>query len=154
LPLVVLAAEQPEDPWYLIRESELQSFEEYKMKSEQDKANWLSQVQKLKIRAESLEMESANLNRQLANERTLTQNWSKSFNEYEQENLKTVSLKNGEIATLTSSVSAEKLKTQKARTLNVILGGIIALFVIVSAIKLYLKIKTGGIGSLLKFFQP
>ena len=156
----VLRAEETQS-WYLISEMELQKLEESKTKSEQDRASWLSQVQRLRIRAESLQAESESLNYQLANERQMTEKLSKSFSQYEQDALMTISQKNGEIATLERekaeqelATAAEKLKTQKAVTLNIILGGIIAVIVIVAAIKIYLKIKTGGISGLLKFFRP
>ena len=157
----VLQGEEQPDRWYLISEQELQSIEQYKEKSELDRQNWLSQVRDLKMKAENsdarsakLEAESAFLNRQLAQAREAQHKSETLYEQSEADRLTLISLKNGEIAILTSSVAAEKLKTQKARTLNVILGGIVAAIVIVAAVKLYLKIRTGGVSGILSFLQP
>ncbi|MDR0720669.1 MAG: hypothetical protein LBF78_13610 [Treponema sp.] len=62
-----------------------------------------------------------------------------------------LSLKNGEIAGLKESLAGEKLKLQKARNLNLILGGLVAAAVVLAAVYVYVKIRTGG---LLKLVKP
>jgi hypothetical protein len=101
----VLRAEEP-GPWYLISEMELRSIEQYKETSEQEKRNWLLQVQGLK-------QDSANLNDQLAEARAQSRKLETSFNEYEAAQLIRLSLKNGEIADLKQAVAEQTLETEK-----------------------------------------
>jgi hypothetical protein len=90
----------PEELWYLITEPELRSIEDYKRDSEAEKRNWLLQVQRLRARAGNLEAESVNLNDQLQNQRELNQKLTQSFNEYEQEQFRLMSLKDTRIVRL------------------------------------------------------
>jgi 23S rRNA pseudoU1915 N3-methylase RlmH len=136
LPCAVRTAEA--EQWYLIQEPELRSIEEYRKKSEQEKQTWLLQVSELKA-------DSKSLNDQLQNQRELNQKLTQSFNEYEQEQLTRLSLKNGEIAALKENLTGEKLKFQKSRNLNIILGGILGLTAVLGAVYLYVKIRTGGL---------
>jgi hypothetical protein len=107
-----LRAEEP-DRWYLISETELRSIEEYLAKSEREKQSWLSQASKLRNRAGSLEADSANLNRQLAQAREAQRRLEQSFNESEAGWLARLSLKNGETADLKQSLAEQTLKTEK-----------------------------------------
>lgn len=141
----IWGALQAEEQWYLIPEPELRCIEEYRQTSEREKRNWLSQVQALKAASNSL-------NSQLARQRDLNRELTQSFNEYEQEQLTRLSLKNGEIAALREESAAKDLKIQKSRTLNIILGGVLVLVVVVIAAYLYVKIRTGGGLKLLKLF--
>jgi hypothetical protein len=95
---VIVAVEA--EPWYLIRESELQSIEAYKKNSEAEKQSWLSQVQRLSRRAGSLEAESAALNRQLLDQRERNRSLTESFNRYEAEQSLLMSQKDTRIGVL------------------------------------------------------
>jgi len=100
-----LRAEEQE-AWYLISEPELRSIEALLEKSETDRQNWESQARGLKSAA-------ANLNGQLAEERRQYKALEQSFNKYEADQLKRLSLKNGEIANLKNNVATEKLEKEK-----------------------------------------
>jgi septal ring factor EnvC (AmiA/AmiB activator) len=139
------AAAQAGDQWYLITEPELQNLEKTWKTFEAEKQGWLLQAQTLNKRAANLEAESASLNSQLRNQQERNQKLTLSFNEYEDARLTQLSLKNGEIAGLKESVAAEKLKLQKSRSLNIILGGILALIAVLAAVFLYVKIRFGGL---------
>jgi sucrose-6-phosphate hydrolase SacC (GH32 family) len=89
-----------QEQWYLITESELRSIEEYRRNSEAEKQTWLSQAQKLSVRAGSLEAESASLNSQLQNQQELNRQLTLSFNGYEQEQSLLLSRKDTQIARL------------------------------------------------------
>jgi hypothetical protein len=145
----VWGAAHPEE-WYLITEPELQNLEKTWKTSEAEKQSWLLQVQTLNKRAANLESESASLNSQLRNQREMNQKLTLSFNEYEAARLTLLSSKNGEIAGLKESVAAEKLKLQKSRSLNIILGGILILLAVALAVFLYIKIRFGGLRLLKK----
>jgi predicted RNase H-like nuclease (RuvC/YqgF family) len=106
----VLRAGESDMQVYLISETELLSIEEYKTKSEAEKRAWLLQVQELKIQAAGLQRESETLNSQLRNQRDQTRMLQKSFNEYETENLMTISMKNGEIADLKQAAAGKALE--------------------------------------------
>jgi hypothetical protein len=102
-------------PWYLIPKTELRSIEEYLVKSEWEKQSWLTQAGKLRIRAESLEADSASLNQQLTQAREAQRRLEQSFNEYEAEKLIQLSQKNGEIADLKKIAAEKTLETEKYR---------------------------------------
>ena len=85
------------------------------------------------------------MNSQLQNQRELNRKLTLSFNEYEAGQLALLSSKNGEIAGLKESLAGEKLRLQKSRNLNVILGGILGLTAVLAAVFLYVKIRTGGL---------
>jgi len=132
--LYAQGAEQPEECWFLVSETELRSIEVYKQTSEQEKQSWLLQVQ-------SLQKESASLNNQLASARELQRNSEQSWNEYEAEKLAELSMKNGEIANLTRILAEQALETEKykgiARSRLIIIIAIGAVCVIVIAFKVY-----------------
>jgi lysozyme family protein len=98
--LAVQAALPAGEQWYLIRESELRSIEDYRKNSEAEKQAWLLQVQRLRTRAGNLETESVSLNSQLAGQREQNRKLTLSFSEYEAAQLTRLSLKDGEIAEL------------------------------------------------------
>ena len=136
---------QAQEQWYLITEPELRSIEEYKRNSEAEKQTWLLQVQALNTRAGSLEADSITLNSQLQNQRELNRKLTQLFDEYEAGQSALLSSKNGEIAGLKESLAGEKLKHQKSRNLNLILGWILGLTAVLAAVYLYVKIRTGGL---------
>jgi TolA-binding protein len=103
----VLRAGEPE-PLYLISETELQVIEEYKRNSEAEKQTWRLQAQELKTQAAGLWKESESLNDQLQNQREQNRMLQRSFNESEEENLMTISMKNGEIAELKQEAATYK----------------------------------------------
>jgi hypothetical protein len=131
--LCVIAAVEAE-PWYLIRESELQSIEAYKTNSEAEKQTWLSQVQKLSRRAGNLEAESVSLNSHLQHQRELNRQLTLSFNEYESAQLALLSSKNGEIAKRDREIAELKLdkKTSKGqRNIAILVAvGLLALYLV------------------------
>jgi predicted nuclease with TOPRIM domain len=113
----VLRAGEPDMPIYLISETELQTIGEYKRNSEAEKQTWLLQVQILKAQADSLSTQAMNLrkesetlNGQLRNQREQNRMLQQSFNEYETENLTTISMKNGEIADLKQTTADKTLE--------------------------------------------
>jgi len=156
-----LVAEQPEERWYLISETELRSIEEYRTQSEREKADWLLQAQGLKLRAENsearsarLEMDSGLLNSQLSQAREQNRKLEISFAELDAERLTQLSLKDGEIADLKQEVAAERLAKTKYKgssatrmAIIIALAGSIAAYLI---IKLVLWIKGGAAASLMK----
>jgi hypothetical protein len=89
-----------EDQWYLIRESELLSIEEYRRNSETEKLDWLSQAQDLRMRAGNLQAESTLLNSQLQSQREANRKLTQSFNEYEADRSLLMSRKDTRIAEL------------------------------------------------------
>jgi len=128
------AAPQAGEPgmWYLISEQELRNIEQYLEKSEQEKQNWLSQAAKLRSRAENLEADSGNLNRQLTQAREARKRLEQSYAASERELLDRLSLKNGEIDDLKQELSAEMLakmnyKRQAALRLIVIISGAVTI---------------------------
>jgi hypothetical protein len=129
----------------LILESELQNLEKTWKTSEVEKQSWLLQVRALKTRAENLESESASLNAQLRGQRETNRKLALSFNEYEAAQLTLVSSKNGEIAGLKETLGEERLRLQKSRNLNIILGGILGMAAVLAGVFLYVKIRTGGL---------
>jgi ABC-type phosphate transport system auxiliary subunit len=127
-----VGALRAEDRWYLISETELLSIEKYRLKSEQERQNWLSQAQNLSMRAERLEMESGNLNQQLERDREMQKKSDQLFNEFERESLNKLSSKNGEIADLEQKNSELTLRATKAEaTAALYLVIIIALVVVI-----------------------
>ncbi|MDR2096025.1 MAG: hypothetical protein LBP76_10990 [Treponema sp.] len=129
----------------MILESELQNLEKTWKTSEVEKQSWLLQVRALKTRAENLESESASLNAQLRGQRETNRKLALSFNEYEAAQLTLVSSKNGEIAGLKETLGEERLRLQKSRNLNIILGGILGMAAVLAGVFLYVKIRTGGL---------
>jgi hypothetical protein len=131
---VLRAGEQ--EAWYLISEAELSSIEEYRTKSEAEKRIWLLQVQGLKTQSAGLRRESESLNSQLASQREKTRMLQQSFNEYEAENLMTISTKNGEIAGLKQTAAEEALEaakhkgvSQRRLIISIALGGAWIVFI-------------------------
>jgi len=131
-------AQQTEN-WYLISETELQSIEQYKEKSEAERQNWLSQVQYLRARAENsearsrrLETESGNLNSQLSQARDQHRTLETLFNKYEADQLILISSKNHEIEEL-KQIVLNKDNTILKRN-NAILWLSIVLFIIILTI--------------------
>jgi hypothetical protein len=148
----IVGALQAEDqgPWYLISEMELQNIEQYKLKSEKEKQTWLLQARGLSTRAERLEMESGNLNHQLAEAREKNRNLEKSFSEYEAAQLTTISSKNGEIADWKKKAADQELRATEAEgTAKLRLIIIIALgsgIFIYAAVKIYTKFRSKRLG--------
>lgn len=154
LSVFFLATEQPDQsgPWYLISEMELRSIEQYKEKSEAERQSWLSQVQGLRTRAENsearssrLETESGNLDQQLAQAREQQRKSEELFNKYEADWLMTLSLKNGEIATLESekadkTTQAEKYKGQ-ARSRLIMVIVLVGVWIVFIGIKICRKFR-------------
>jgi predicted RNase H-like nuclease (RuvC/YqgF family) len=110
--LAALRAEEPPEPWYLIRESELRTIEKYREASERERQIWLLQVRELRMRAGSLEAASENLNRQLARAREEQRRLEQSFNGLEAEWLTRLSSKNGEIAGLNQKLADKARETE------------------------------------------
>jgi len=142
-PLLLLfclgVALRAEEQWYLISETELRSIEQYLEKSELEKLNWQSRAEKLRIRAESLETDSASLNRQLEQARETQRRLEQSFNEYEADRLTLVSSKNGEIAGLKEEIAAEKLAREKYK--GQALSRLIIIIAVAVIIVLYIAFK-------------
>jgi hypothetical protein len=84
----------------LITESELRSIEEYKRNCETERLNWLSQVGALRTQAGKLRTESENSNQLLRRERDLNRKLTLSFNEYEADQFRLMSLKDTRIVKL------------------------------------------------------
>jgi len=122
---------QAQDRWFLISETELQSIEQYKITSEQEKQNWLLQVQ-------GLRRESESLNDQLGAARHNQMRLSELFNKYERESLTQIYLKNGEIANLKQELSGEKKVSTRRLFFILALAGIIVVYV---GFKIYRFIK-------------
>jgi hypothetical protein len=119
-PCVAIAAEA--DQWYLITESELQSIEAYKRTSEQEKQDWLLQVQSLRARAGNLQNESASLNRQLQDQRERNRKLTLLFNEYEAGQSLLISQKDTQIRKLQTENNA-KSRTAIALTVALLFMG-------------------------------
>jgi hypothetical protein len=146
----IWGAAHPQEQWFLITEPELQSIERYRETSGQEKQSLLSQVGELRDLESRRKAESETLNRLLSQAREDQRRSEQSFNEYEAGQLILLSSKNGEIAGLKESLAEEKLRLQKARNLNIIMGGILAAATVLLAVYLYVKIRTGG----LKLLRP
>jgi hypothetical protein len=146
----VWGAAHPEELWYLITEPELRSIERYKETSIQEKQSLLLQLSELRALESRRKAESENWRRQLSQAREDQRKSEQSFNEYEAAQLTALSSKNGEIAGLKESLAEEKLKLQKSRSLNVILGGLLGLAAVLVAVYVYVKIRTGE----LKLLKP
>jgi hypothetical protein len=149
----VWGAAHPEERWYLILESELRSIERYWETSGREKRSLLLQASELRALESRRRAESESLRRQLSQAREDQRRSERSFNESEAARLTALSLKNGEIASLKESLAGERLKLQKARSLNLILGGVLGLLAVLAAVFLYVKIRTGGL-NLLGLFKP
>jgi 23S rRNA pseudoU1915 N3-methylase RlmH len=136
---------QAEEQWYLITGPELRSIGRYRETSIQEKQSLLSLVNELRGLESRRKTESENLNRQLSAARENQKKSEQLFNEYEAAQLTLLSSKNGEIAGLQESLAAEKLRLQKSRNLNIILGGILGLIAVLAAVFVYVKVRTGGL---------
>jgi hypothetical protein len=124
-----LPAQEPEY-WYLITETELRSIEEYKRNSEAEKQSWLLQVQRLSMRAGSLEAESVNLNDQLQTQRELNQKLTLSFDEYEAGQSLLMSQKDTQILKLETENKGKDKIIVRLIIVAVLLGaGIVSLIV-------------------------
>ena len=130
LPAVLQAEDH--GPWYLISEIELRSIEQYREKSELEKASWLSQVQLLSTRAERLVAESESLNSQLSQARDQSRKLEQSFNEFESDASRIISQQNMHIGYL--ETKNEKL-TGQLRTLWAIIIGAGVVVIIILGIK-------------------
>ncbi|MDR2607578.1 MAG: hypothetical protein LBC57_04230 [Treponema sp.] len=128
-------------PVYLITEAELRSIEEYQAASEREKQSWLLQVQELKAKADSLHRDSGSLSNQLSEARKQNRNLEQSFNEYEAENLITISLKNGEIADLKQTVADKTLEAEKHK--GVSRGRLYAIIGLAGAWAVFIIFKAG-----------
>jgi len=113
---VSIAAEQQEERWYLISETEVQSIDEYRKTSELEKQSLLLQVQELMN-------DSSLLNGQLAQAREDRRKSNQSFNELEAARLTQLSLKDGEIADLKLENSKEKGTSQTRLAVLIALAG-------------------------------
>jgi uncharacterized protein involved in exopolysaccharide biosynthesis len=142
---------QAEDQWFLITELELLTIERYRETSIQEKQRLLLQVSELRALESRRKSESENLNRQLSQAREQNRTLQQSYEKSEAEKLILISLKNGEIAGLKEEVAEEKMRLQKSRSLNVILGGILGLIAVLAAVFVYVKVRTGGLKALKLF---
>jgi hypothetical protein len=139
---VVRGQEQP-GPWYLISEAELGSIERYKEKSEQERRNWLLQVQTLKTRAVSLESESSSLNNQLLTAREAQRRSEQLYEQSEAEKLTIISSLNGQIVDKEKARAkweTETVKTKGQRNTLAVLCVALALAVLAPIILRILKI--------------
>jgi DNA repair exonuclease SbcCD ATPase subunit len=129
----------------LITEPELQTIEQYRETSGRERRSLLLQVSELRALESRRKAESETLRRRLSQAREDQRRLEQSFNEYEAAQLTLLSSKNGEISGLKESLAGEKLKLQKARSLNLIMGGLLAMAAVLLAVYLYVKIRTGGL---------
>ena len=127
-------------PWYLISQSEVRNIEQYREKSEKEKALWLSQVQRLNCEANILHQESANLNSLLSQARERNRQLEKSFNGYEAAASLTISQQSMQISEL--KTKNEKQAGQiRMFWIIVITTGAAVLFFIVFKVLRILKVK-------------
>jgi hypothetical protein len=130
-----------EEAWYLISEMELQSIERYKATSEQEKQSLLLQASRLRKTAEELKNNSTALNQQLTQAREDQRKSEALYEQYEAALLKLLSLKNGEIYSLKTDLSAERLKRTESENQRDIAWGMIAVFFVAAVILGILKIR-------------
>ncbi|MDR2393562.1 MAG: hypothetical protein LBD93_05355 [Treponema sp.] len=110
--LCFAAANLLAEEWYLISETELRSIEQYKATSKTNKQIWLSQVQQLKGRAESLQQESEHLNQQLLQERETMRKLTLSFEQLETARLTQFASQQEAIAELKQAVADKSVEAE------------------------------------------
>jgi septal ring factor EnvC (AmiA/AmiB activator) len=144
-------AARTEERQYRITESQLSTIEQLIQQLKTDRRNWESQAHSLNQSLGQSEKRAGTLNSQLRKERSRYSELQLSFNRYEADQLMIQAEKDREIAGLREQSAAEKLKLQKSRNLNVILGGILGLAAVLLAVFVYVKVRTGGLKALKLF---